>query len=164
MLTCYFGFMKKIILTKGYEATIDDEDFEKVSKLKWHVKITTACGKTTPYAHTSGISLHRFLMDCPKKMRVDHINHDTMDNRRANLRICTPSQNSSNRVKNIARGTSMYKGVFYSERLKKWQATITAKRKRYNLGWFKTELEAALAYNAGAVKYHGDFAYLNECK
>ena len=92
--------MKEISLTKGLVAIIDDEDFERVSRYKW----VSLKNKRTVYASRSSdlkggkktMYMHRFIMNPPSDMQVDHINGDGLDNRRVNLRVCTQSQNLKN--------------------------------------------------------------------
>jgi len=93
---------------------------------------------------------------------VDHINGDNLDNRKKNLRLCTYAENNRNR-KPLENKTSKYKGVGLNKnyKIKTWQARIVKNSKRYSLGYFKNEKEAALAYNQAAKKYFGEFAYLN---
>lgn len=113
------------------------------------------------------ISLHRFLMGLKStdKRVVDHINHDTLENRYCNLRLCTRSQNQQNRRKR--RGqilTSAYKGVRWHKKTSKWEAQICIQGKNKYLGLFAEEKDAALAYNEAASKCFGEFACLNELK
>jgi hypothetical protein len=100
--------------------------------------------------------LHRFIMDCPDDMVVDHINHNTLDNRKCNLRVCTQSENLRNQI-----GTNKYyKGVYKSGNM--FNARIKLNGKNVNLGLFDSEVDAAKAYNQAALEYHGEFALLNE--
>lgn len=92
---------------------------------------------------------------------VDHINRIRGDNRWANLRSCTRSQNNSNKTKQ-KNNTSSYKGVYWYEDRKKWSALIIHDRVRYHLGFFEDKKEAARVYNLKATELHGDFSYLNE--
>jgi hypothetical protein len=95
-------------------------------------------------------------------MEVDHWNHDGLDNRRENLRVCTKAQNNHNcrkhRWHNGEYTSSKYKGVCWNKTEKKWMAYIHRK----TLGYFRTEEEAALAYNAAATRDFGEFAVLND--
>ena len=99
-------------------------------------------------------------MNCPSDMIVDHINGDTLDNRKQNLRICTQSGNCMNRRKG-ANKTSIYKGVTFLKSKKRWMAQIKTKGNRKPLGTFKTEDKAAIAYNIAAIKMFGEFARPN---
>lgn len=89
---------------------------------------------------------------------LDHINHDKSDNRICNLREATQAENVRNRQKTKDRDG--YKGVCKSLS-NTWQARIRSDKKFIHLGMFKTAIEAALAYDLAAKKFHGEFACLN---
>ena len=96
---------------------------------------------------------------------IDHINHEKLDNRRSNLRICTTSQNCANmNIKRKNRGISGFKGVRYHSKNKNWNARITIKRKEIHLGCFTDKDVAAKAYDLAAIKYFGEFALTNFSK
>ncbi len=116
-------------------------------------------------------SVARMIMDAPAGMQVDHINHDTLDNRRCNLRMCTSSENARNRRKQ-RRSKAKYKGVIYVSDpkydgsrsggvVKRWRAYTRVMGKRIWLGYYATQEGAAAAYNAYAVKTFGVFANPN---
>jgi hypothetical protein len=159
--------MKIIPLTRGEFAIIDDEDFERVSKYKWSI---SSNAKGFHYAHakvkingkTTLIRMHRFITNAPKGVFVDHINGQTLDNQKHNLRFCTNQQNVFNSHKPIT-NTSGYKGVTLKKRhtTKRWCARITYNDKRIHLGYFATKEEAAYAYNEKAKELYGEFARLN---
>ncbi len=144
-------------------ATVDADDFERVSAYSWHVGGKPG-GK--PYARSrmsrkiggKAMRMHRFIMNAPDGMEVDHINGDTMDNRRANLRVCTRAQNAAN-IRVPTNGVSGYRGVHKGRRA--WDASIMVRRKRIRLGVWETREEAARAYNAAAATYFGEFAVMN---
>lgn len=96
-------------------------------------------------------------MNATKEQLIDHINGDSLDNRRSNLRYCTYSQNLMNTHK--VRSASGYKGVYRHR--KRWYAHITLNGRRFYLGLFKTPQDAAHAYNAKAKELFGEFACLN---
>jgi hypothetical protein len=156
--------VRTVQLTQGKAALIDDADHGIVSARTWS---TQRVRDTYWYAFTGGgckprITLHRFLTDAPKGTHVDHRNGDTLDNRRDNLRVCTPAEN----IRNIRRtyGGSRYKGVcrhmqcgrlYWRSRIQRTDGT------RVELGNFKTQEEAALAYDKAAVEMFGEYACTN---
>jgi hypothetical protein len=150
-----------IIKIDEYNILIDDEDYERVKGINWHLT-PTSCGG--PYAYRSKringkccvIYLHRFIINVPDDKEVDHINGDTLDNRKANLRICNKEENAQNKGMQ-SNNTSGYKGVFYENRRKKWRAKIDAHGKRIHLGYFEAPEEAYASYCEASKKYHGEF-------
>ena len=102
--------------------------------------------------------MHREIMNCPKGLEVDHINQNGVDNRRINLRIATATQNRQNTSKQKS-NTSGYKGVMKDKT--KWRAMIRDNGRRIHLGMFDNKIDAAIAYNKAAIKYHKEFACLN---
>jgi len=151
--------MKEIQLVHGNTVRIDDEDFERVSQYKWHYD------KHTGYARASVKAkwtfLHRFILNAKKGEFVDHIDLDKMNCTRANLRICTASENMANQRKPIT-NTSGYKGVSWNKEKKKFDAQIKIMKKHKHLGRFDDPKEAAKAYNKAAKEYFGEYAFLNE--
>lgn len=96
-------------------------------------------------------------MGNPAGLDIDHINHNTLDNRRCNLRVASRSQNAANCK---GRGNK-YKGVWWDEEKQRWRARITVNYQGYNLGRFDNEEDAAIAYNVAAQLFFGEFALLN---
>ena len=161
--------MKEIQLTKGKVALVDDEDYEYLNQWKWCLR-GTKLGK--PYAlriirksKKNNISLtiymHRHLMKPKKGYVIDHIDGNSLNNQKNNLRICTQSQNLSNQ-KIGKSNTSGYKGVSYNKGHGKYHSRIKFNKKSIHLGCFVNLKDAARAYNAAAIKYHGEFANLNK--
>jgi hypothetical protein len=105
--------------------------------------------------------MHREIMGAAEGQVVDHINHDGLDNRRCNLRVCSHAENVRNQRGQRGR-SSGYKGVSRDRRLGKWRAQIWHNGKHTYLGLFESEAAAARAYNAKARDLFGAFAYLNE--
>ena len=111
------------------------------------------------------VKAHRFIWECfngpiPKGMHVDHIDHNTLNDRGSNLRPCTFAQNCRN-IRSTGKKTSKYKGDHWNKRNKKWAAQITCDNRSHHLGYFSNQTSAAKAYDRAAKKYHQDFAFLN---
>jgi hypothetical protein len=157
---------KEIILTQGKVAIVDDEDFEYLNQWKWHTHknhnnfYAVRC-ITISNSKQSQIKMHRLIAKPTKDMVVDHIDGNALNNQKINLRICTSIQNSINRKLNVNNKTG-YKGVNYIQTLNKYRAYINTNRIRKHLGCFINPKDAAKAYNAAALKYHGEFANLNK--
>lgn len=157
--------MREIKLTMGMTAKVSDEWYEYLSQFKWYPLIDDTTGNY--YAarnarkengkHTT-IRMHREIMATPTKLRCDHINHDTLDNRIENLRNVTTAQSSMNRGIH-KRNKSGYKGV--SRHYGRWMAYVDKGGKHVYKEGFNTPLEAALAYDREAKRHHGEFASLN---
>ncbi len=162
-----FGYsFRKIYLGQDEYTIVEPADYYTFSKYNW---IFIRCDKK-PYAvsefkigrkKTKRMYLHRAIMKAPKRRLVDHENGDGLDNRRANLRLATRSQNMMNRSKTKRETTSKYIGVSFDKGCKRWRAAIRVCYKQRWLGSFKNEVDAARTYDEAAKKYHGDFARLN---
>lgn len=148
----------------GRVALIDDEDYELVSKYRWIAyKARTAyyarCNYVKNGKNTS-TSMHRLLLGFPDG-EIDHKDFNGLNNQRANIRVCTKTENS--RHKNILkRNTTGYKGVYFCKERSVYQAKIfLGKGKSKYLGSHKNAIDGAIAYNLAAQKYFGEFAHLN---
>ena len=146
--------MRLIPLTRGYIATVDDDDFAALSRITWHAHTN---GRNTVYARNSRIFMHRLILNDKKGQFVDHSDGNTLNNCRSNLRLCTTSDNSRNRRK--TRGQSRFKGV--CRQRKKWNAAIHQNGRLKHLGNFILETDAALAYDKAARQLFGEFAAVN---
>ena len=169
-------WLNKDTLSGDY-AIIDEEDYQKVMDditttlrsgkkrvNKWYAWSTPAsAGRKYALNGSRNKSIHRAVMGYPKGMDVDHINGNSLDNRKVNLRVCTRSENAMNK-KTRADSRSGYKGVYMSPDGKRIQAYIRPpgmKKGRISLGCYKTLEEAARAYDAKAKQLFGEFARLN---
>lgn len=153
--------MKKILLKGDKYALVDDYDFEILKKYKWHITGggTGYAGRHTGYGNPIML-MHREILNLKKLEQCDHINGDSLDNRKENLRICKPSENYKNRRISI-NNTSGFKGAVWHKLNKKWMSQIMCDGKYIFLGYFKKKEDAAKAYNIAAGKYFGVFAKLN---
>lgn len=156
----------EVELSRGFVALIDDEDAELVGRYKWWAhgrdRWVYACAwhRYGPrWQDRRMIQMHRLIMGVWDGRKVDHRNHDTLDNRRDNLRLGTNANNQANRISAV--GTSRFKGVSWNTQKQKWRATIYREGRTIFLGYFDSEEEAALAYNAVAARMDGEFACLN---
>ena len=152
--------VRYIPLTQGKFAIVDAEDYDRISQYKWYA----AKDRETYYARRSSkgtiVSMHREIMRAPKGAICDHKNHNGLDNRKSNLRLCASAQNQYN--KTAKKGcSSRYKGVILRRDYKRWRVRIGFNYKRTHLGNFLDEIKAGLAYDDKAIELFGEFAYLN---
>jgi len=159
--------MKRIKLTQGKFAIVDDEDYAELSKYKWYTQKakhtyyaarTVYLGGGRKHQRSKRVFMHNQIMPPQEGMMLDHANHKGWDNRKHNLRICTHTQNLQYSISR--RGTSKYKGV-WKHKNGKWRARICCQRKQIHLGYFNAERAAACAYDAKAIKLFGAFALTN---
>ncbi len=164
-----YGYaFRRIPLSRGGYAIVDPADYERLSEHKWH--IVGARGTFYAVRNTGQrigekrvvLKMHRAVLEVPDGMFVDHINHNGLDNRRANLRPATQAQNARNRRK-VHRDNyhSKYKGLTWYKSQNRWAVRIMVDNKSKFIGYFDNELDAAKAYDTAAKKYHGQFASLN---
>lgn len=156
--------MKKIPLTQGKYAIVDDKDFKFLSQWNWHLRKTL--NKERFYAvrmsprvkgKQTVIKMHSLIIGTPKGMDTDHINGDGLDNRKSNLRICTRSENCLNRRRH-SNNKSGYKGVFWHKQSKKWEVSIQINKKQITIGRFENIKEAIKVCKNARIKYHKEFA------
>jgi ribosomal protein L19 len=160
--------MKEILLTQGKIALVDDEDYCWLSQYKWHLRNGTNTSYATRHAWIKNkrvtIDMHRDILKLVPgdKKLTDHKDRNGLNNQKENLRTASVSMNIYNRIMNIKRGkTSKFRGVCWSTQRKKWKASITYRKQVKHLGFFNSQMEAALVYDNAAIKYYPDLAILN---
>lgn len=150
----------EVQLKNGQIALVSPDKYDLVKDLRWYVNPYGYAFTMVERKHTS---MHRLIMGCEigDGRLVDHINRNTLDNRTENLRFATKAQNATNAAKRRGNTTSAYKGVSWNKRRSKWVAYINIDGRRQPLGYFTDELSAARAYNAAAIRHHGQYARIN---
>ena len=144
-----------IINIAGHDVLIDNEDYERVRDIDWHLSDRRYFRKCKRKGKkVTVIWLHKFILDAKEADVVDHKNGNTFDNRKINLRLCTTNQNAQNR-KRFSNNKSGYKGVSFDKG--RWRAYININGKRIHLGHYGTREEAYDAYCEASAKYHGEF-------
>ena len=160
-----------IELSDNQVAIVDDADLERCLERcaghRWYPRPASSgplCYVGTyiqlPNGRRKDILLHRYIMNAPDGIRVDHKDGDGLNNRRNNLRFATGSQNGGNSTKRRV-ATSPFKGVSWHKQKRKWQAQIRKHGVITHLGLFAREVDAALTYDRAAVVVYGEFARLN---
>ena len=159
--------MKTIQLTQGKVALVDDADYDWLSQWKWQVlndkgnfRATRRSSRKNGKRHTIYMAREILGLKHGDSRKGDHKNHNTLDNRRDSLRICTNQQNTFNQKSSLMT-SSRFKGVSWHKQRKKWQTRIQIDGKEKYLGLFVSEVKATLVYNKAAKKYFGEFACLN---
>lgn len=150
--------MKKLPLSRGKYSLVDDEDYEHLSQYNWFY---TNNGYAESRMGTGKLQkLHRIIMKAPTGKEVDHINHNLLDNRKMNLRICTHKENMANRLR-AKHNKSGYIGVSWHLGAGKWQARAKKDGKDKHLGYFNNALDASKARNEYVKTNYGGFAMIN---
>lgn len=155
------------MLTQGQLALVDDDDFEQLNAHKWYAwwNPHTQSFYAERNDYSSGkkrtILMHRQIVGAVFGSVVDHINHDTIDNQRCNLRVCLSGENQRNTRKQ-RNGKSLFKGVSRHSLTEKWRARIHVNGREIALGLFDSPESAAKAYDAAARLHFGEFALTNE--
>lgn len=146
-------------------AVIDVQDADRVLARRWTLHSARSGAYVKAVGH-GGDFLHRFILELPSRrasgLVVDHINHDILDNRRENLRAVPTVLNLVNSGANKTAVYSLFKGVTYDLKRRRWVAQIGIDGKHRHIGRFPTEQQAALAYNLAAFDAWGEHAQLNE--
>ena len=151
-------------------ALVDTKFAKEINKYKWNASWDRKTGQFRANKYSSKrdgtIGMSRFVAKLAgwkiEGKYIDHINGNTLDNRLCNLRVCTNSQNMQNSKKPNRKSSSKFKGVTWDKACNKWHATIMKEYKRYNLGYYNSEIEAAKAYNKAATQFFGGFAKVNK--
>lgn len=156
-MICYNVDMKKIPLTQGKVALVDDEDFEWLKAFNWHDGGRYAIRKGTVKEQKSTVFMHREIMKAPSGKHVDHINGDCYDNQKANLRFATQTENNWN-ARTRKDNTTGYKGVCYRPKSRDFVVYINVNGKRIHLKTYRNLEDAIAARREAELKYHGRFA------
>ena len=168
--------MQSVTLRCGSSVIVDECDAALFDLYTWYVR--PAAGKNKSYVvrvdvvgrrKYRTIYLHRSIASAQDGDIVDHINGDTMDNRRENLRIVSATQNATNQKKKRTNSlggecSSAFKGVFLDKKVKKnpWRAAIRGPNgERIHLGMHPTQEAAALAYDRASLELHGEHGLRN---
>lgn len=136
----------------GY--SLVDIDLAWIDKYQWYKAKT---GYAVAWVGGEKLYMHRLIMDKPNGKMIDHINHDTLDNRISNLRLATHSQNQRNR-KLSKRNTSGVHGVSWAKNERSWTVRIRVGKRYLNLGYFEDINEAKKVRQEAEIKYYGVFA------
>ncbi len=160
--------MKKITIQRrnGQEFIIkvDAEDFEALSQFNWYITSRGYAARKAlnDIGKWSMVFMHRLIMNCPSDLYIDHINHDQLDNRKVNLRICKQWENMQNRRTKTS-SKSGYRGVYVypASKINPWAVVVSIQGKQKTLGYFDCPKKAALFYNQEIPKYNPDFYRLN---
>jgi hypothetical protein len=142
---------KHIQLTKGLFATVDDDDYETLNQWKWHASSHGHKWYALRGARSNRVRMHRFIVNAENGMDVDHINGNTLDNRKSNLRICTHAENTRNR-RGRSTNRSGYKGVYWCEEKQNWTVEVILNGKRAFRKQFKNLLDAVKAHDDAVKK------------
>jgi len=165
------GAVREIkIIGCNYKLSTFVEEVDYQTLRLWEYRLSRLIGRNTTYIKTSKnsrkILLHRLIMGLengPTSVLVDHIDGNGLNNLRDNLRITDNSGNMRNARKRLSETSSLYKGVHKhsNNKSKPWHVSITLSGKRQFLGYYRTEIEAATAYNKAAIELFGPMAFLN---
>jgi len=160
--------MKTIPLTRDKVALVDDEDYDYLNQYKWyankvgHTYYAMREGSMSDSKRRRGILMHRIILDTPDGVMTDHINRNGLDNRKANLRLCTSSENAKHR-RVLSNSKTGIKGVgLRKNRKSRYVVLLYVNDKSLYIGCYKTIEAAAKAYDTAALQYHGDFALTNK--
>lgn len=151
--------MVKVPLTQGKIALVDEADLPQIEQHRWCAVFMEKWYAATK-VNRKLVLMHRYLMGLPS-CKVDHKDGNGLNNQRHNLRLATDQQSAANRRKLHHNTTSRYKGVVWDAQRQAWRARIMVNRKLRHLGRFRSEEEAARAYDQAAREIFGEYASLN---
>lgn len=152
--------MKEIPLSQGKVSLVDDDDYEWLNQWKWTYKTGYAYRNKYSRNKTEHIYMHSVILKPTNGLMIDHKDRNGLNNQRANLRLCTPSQNCINKKKQC-NNKSGFRGVSRYTPEGKWVAQIAVNGRHTRIGFYSTKEAAAVAYDLAAIKYHGEFAVVN---
>ena len=169
--------MASLAIADGIVASLDEIDLDeihtvefscglvwqgRIPSLTWRPQLRTHATYICATLHGSlELRLHRVIMNAKADQIIDHIDHNGLNNVRSNLRVCDPTGNSRNKSKSSSPTTSQYKGVSWHAQAGKWAAHLRINKVKKHLGLFRSETEAAIAYNVAARESFGEFVSLN---
>lgn len=148
----------KLTGERGGTILVSPEDYDLLSQYKWHQNKN---GYVRGTVETKHVFLHRFIMNAPKGLKVDHVNRKPLDNQRDNLRLATTNLNNQNKTVSKSKKSSQYRGVFFVKQRNKFKAKFCYKGKEYHIGFYETELEAAIAFDIFIIQNGYDFVNIN---
>lgn len=154
----------EVPLTDGYIALIDRADRDLIAGFNWRAHADPKRADlvyATAWHGDLHLLMHRLIVGAGPGVAIDHANRNSLDNRRINLRRASKQQNGANRGSPRVAKSSQYKGVSWNRGHTRWIAFIHVDGKSRSIGYFKTEIEAAAAYDRAAEEAWGEFAYLN---
>ncbi len=154
----------EVPLFGGHVAIVDEHDWPLIAEYHWcarkHRHTFYCVTKRQVGGRNIFLRMHRLILNAPAGVPVDHRDHNGLNNLRANLRLCTNSQNAANR-RNLTTNTSGYRGVYFHKQTGRWRASIKVDQTCIHLGVFSDPWDAACAYNRAAADIFGEFAYIN---
>jgi len=162
-----YGYsFRRISIGEGKWTIVDAEDFYRLNNFHWYAGGSGDIYYAARIVRTKArrirtVYLHREVMKARKGRIVDHKNGDSLDNRRANLRLATSAQNLRNRGKTKRKTSSRFIGVYFHKQRQRWVSHVEHNGKVIWLGRFTNEVEAAKVRDKAAKKHHGEFARLN---
>lgn len=155
--------MKEIGLSRGLVAIVDDDIYEQLANHKWHalnIRGRFYAARTT-WPERKMVLMHRQALSISgRSIQIDHIDGNSLNNCRSNLRLCNNAENNRNKALTVS-NTSGFKGVSWNSDAKKWNSRIKYNYKTFHIGLYSDLKECALSYDIAALLIHGEFAKTN---